>query len=161
MGVSYNIYIGPFFRCRNPTVQREESYRGCPRCENELRTDFCPLCGSASTDLTKKTEGQAVPYRDRIEAFYNAGLNEDTLVGAYCNDASKANEDWFVKNHRDAPGRHIDPRNDFGLLVSEHIDAENEKARFKGFYEKAFNVLVSLYGDGNVSVGWGVISYTN
>lgn len=158
MGIDYNVYMGPYIECVPTKGARTEEYYGCPKCQGRTGDgNFCHSCGTRMGMLTKQVVSNLVNNGDRITAFESAGLDIDSLSEIY---ADQPNE-WFTGNSRKAPGRGIDPKHEFGLVLDEEIDAASEKQRLSEMYAQHIEVLKSLYGEDKVAVKWGVISYTS
>ena len=156
MGIDYNVYVGPFIECIPTKVMRTEEHPGCPKCNRETHGKFCSKCGTPIGILTKQVEDYLVDYGDCEQAFLDAGLEEDDL---YTIDHDKPSV-ILVANSKGF-GHSIDPKYEFGLLIDEEIDAVAEKTKLSEMYAKHIEILKSLYGEDNVSVRWGIISYTS
>lgn len=158
MGVNYYLYVGPFVKCKQQTVERDVDLEGCAKCRREHTCSFCSKCGSERSTYTVKMKAKNVDCGDIEEAFEQARL--DYVAFSEIDAEKPEGELWLIPNLFEAPGRLCDAKDD---LVIEHddIEPEDDMKTLEAMYPKHFNVLRDLYGSEYVTMSWGIITYAN
>lgn len=160
MGVSYNVYIGPYIKCINAKMETFEERVWCPRCHIDIKSQFCPRCGIAQETYEKPITDWVVDDGKVYDAFATAGLEYYDTLCILEIDGSEKEEVFYTSNVKGSPGLGFDPKQEFGIIIEE-VDPVEDKAKMLESCQKAIVVLKGLYGEDNVSVEWGVVSYCN
>lgn len=161
MGVDYNVLIGPYIKAtHSDKTKRYEpnNKKICTKSEcsdnnhYSLTSQFCQQCGSLLT--VKDVGGREIKeYFDCCEQGC-----ENLIYSLYLPDEDA---EYFFSNSGKVPGLSVDPKHDFGILLSEPIDAQHQLQSFAEVAAPAIDKLKVFYGADNVQVLWGVISYSN
>lgn len=69
MGISYNVYVGPYMVCELKKIKITIKETACPKCQNSLGSSFCPSCGSAVEETTR-TETRFLDFNEIISDIY-------------------------------------------------------------------------------------------
>lgn len=158
MGVSYNVYLGPYIQVHNPKQDHKKSVRCCPEpaCDNNgipITAKFCSICGSKIIDCK-------VPVRERLE-FYAYEETKDRLYELSSEYPPDGKEDYiFFTSNVGKIGRHFS-------AYDTHLEALNETVltsevqQFKQKFDKDIERLNEVFGKDAVQILWGVIAYAS
>lgn len=166
MRIMHFTLCGPYVECRVEKTSTTFQRRTCPNtcCEQHLnerfgRCDkFCPTCGSAIVEISVEQEVDAVdpweleedldlamaqPFGDHAEKLSEQGLH--IWVGGIAKDC--ANDEFYAGDDEDEESlREVRP-----------ADIESDLKEFSRRYRKELKRLRAAYGDGKVTVKWGII----
>ena len=155
MSIETNTYLGPYLFVAHKEVKKAVSHRECDtdKCKGKGKRAegmFCQHCGLVLKTIESfKTERVCTGW-----ASYNDGLNvnEDEFFRPAYVDGSE-NWDTYLPNRISGVnwGENTD------IIIPERI--ENEMEEFHEKYEKELMALRSYFGDDNVNVRWGLVTY--
>jgi len=155
-----NMYLGAYVRCLNSTGLIDWgvltcSSKVCNEHGKDLRTAFCPECGSKRDHAVIRIERRRIEVsRDDLQKAGCWRLGPFTRLGLhdYLTPSSHGHEPCF-QNERQTTR--------FMLFEGEApIDPETPAVETESFLEvfsKELAALRDLYGEGNVEVRWGFI----
>jgi hypothetical protein len=174
VSVDYTVYVGPWFLCRCERVRMPGSLRWCcanPDCPAvRLTADrgagACSLCGKTLQEWRWPDEE-----RDAVDPGELQDRFDDTLL-LVCNGGQPDSPALRLGTHAWLPnvlrigdertGRfaHLDPRR-YSVehdLRGAHV---SEQDWLQTRYAAQLEVLHAAYGEANVEVGWGVLTYVS
>lgn len=162
MGISYHVTLGAYFECKTKEVKESQKYRACggEDCSQrkqdvwDNKKKFCSECGGAIKDLTRTVRAPAVdPYDVSVEALkesiYHADLDEKftdgEVIHRYLSNRGIAHEMW-------------DPHCTANFVKEfDGEEAQTDMDALEAGHKNDFNYLMSVYGDDNVRIKWGLI----
>lgn len=159
MGSKKYAKLGPYVLCTNSPATRMVDVSTCSNsaCNKHgmtLYTKFCDLCG-AQIRLMALSRPSVKVSRDQVYDKIGDNLSlygRDDGVAVHNTDVYRGNTNWYgsLSSHsEDDPGVYE--------VTPEQIAAELEK--FQAFYAVELRDLRDLYGQGNVTVKWGLVVY--
>lgn len=166
MGYTQTVHIGPWFECKVGEVETSSARRTCSnkRCERHgLRcfhpeVTFCFACGVKITDIDFMGNADAVDQNavvQELKEVFTGPLGDDLYQWQTENDAH-----LYIQNRASEDHISFDPNEGMKveLITPESISLSLEA--FNRLYSEQKKVFQSYYGRGNVTVRWGVLSYT-
>jgi hypothetical protein len=162
MSVSIFQHFGPFIKVKIGKVETPISLRccsknSCKNFKNEMKSSFCPICGSPQTQRTKMSVKPKINLFDFEESF------DCSLTTAFtANDREFDGCSYLIPNvSRSCPRKmSISPR-EHDFLVADDSNKELEMEWLNKAFEAEIKKLIELLGPENVTLGWGLISYMN
>ena len=159
MSVSYYWYIGPYIKVYNPLKQSTEKFHSCtnPKCENyeeRISDQYCSKCGT-------KIGIVEVPCNTRIDfdVYYEFKDEQLAEINRYDSSGDKDNI-YYISNKKNlGAGRKLDC-NDCEEISFDSDIIESELRVMKKDFVKEIVRLKEIFGEENVNVLWGAISYT-
>lgn len=152
------VHVGVFVECLNPLRETPHTVDGCVNANctnyhNEIRAPYCGECGSPFGQF-------AVIQREPSVEWYVVSVNiDEALFPAIL--SNKGGYDIWLPNKSVDGGAGIDTE-ETGEVVD--IPAETRAAHIANFERGLSAGLAGLreaYGAENVTVRWGVVTYTN
>lgn len=167
MGLDLHVFVGPYFKCTTPMVEKSEEISKCctnmecPRYNHQDVTvsKFCTECG-----LPIGSMEIAVPQAKITTGMVYEALGDwDVLSHLPFDTTSKKNEKihiWLGNAWKTKPPRDFTVTNDEDSMIE--LDETSISAEKKLLVERfltEYNTLKSLYGMDHVKVCWGIITY--
>lgn len=159
MGMSYNVYVGPFLRV--PTFRKDvpvPSYQctGCGNKKVDKSTPFCPKCGNPVQN-TPVTQSQLViprPY-DLADEF-----NEKMFIAesGYSMAKHVGYVDWMP--NRRGFGTTLHSYEDSEALILSQTDRDAALAHFVANHQSLVDAAEALFGV-KVQVLYGAVPYSH
>jgi hypothetical protein len=157
MSVNYNVYIGPYIQAYNPAKPGFHEYYGCPSetCNKDKKKSadkFCPKCGTAITLLK-------VPKKAKV-TFHVYDECDDRLNDLHVErrPLDKADYEIFTPNVGKF-GHQFTDRDDAQIIEFNETIMLAEVNRFKIEFSNEILKLEKAFGEKDVKVMWGVITY--
>lgn len=171
MGISTSSYIGPYVVCKTHKVPSVENIRTCsdPSCKKYSErywgdsTKFCPDCGTKILEREKPIqidnanywevqqliqESLCVPSGDSFHEILEEKSQHIWIANRTVPDCAR--NFWFNSRDYDTSLTEITPEM-----------CQDETQKFKLFFEKEIEILRAEYGEENVSVHWGYLSWVS
>ncbi len=168
MGMSLQIFVGPYLACANPKVETKVKIRGCSNkdCENfghryKIGSDkkFCSECGAEARDDVEVTEKwprvESDTLREEIEerlCTFNWNTNYD-------------DEDDIEKHDYWVPNSEVSEITTRNLWIDSQIegawpitDTAHEILKFQEVYAKEIARFKEAYAPGEITVAWGILT---
>lgn len=158
MGVSYNVYVGPYIEVHNPPKSSFEEYHGCSskKCQSfnqRSSSKFCPHCGS-SIVLIKKS----ITAKVNFDCFNECDDRLSEMFQEYP-FAEKKNYSFFVPNVGKL-GRHFYAY-DTELAEISSEEVVNQVKQMDTAFSKDIDKMRKVFGDAAVKLRWGVMGYSS
>ena len=161
MSVDYKCYVGPYIKVFNPEKDSTEEYHSCPnkKCDKhkkQLSDKFCPSCGTKITLVT-------FPCKSKIDFDIYKEFKKEPISEVMCESKPKEleNYDFYISNSTKSPGININ-------VVYEHFIKDfnetiivSEVQQFEIQLSKEINRLKEVFGNENVQIKWGVMTWTS
>lgn len=160
MGVSYNVYVGPYVEITgNKELVTAKIKRQCPNHTNtnQHNNKFCSECGSLieSVEYDEKTNVTPAEYffKNCDDNIYDRIWSPEGLQNIFLSNCDVPDliiiDSYMGKYHN----------------VNEIEDPENlsltQRSWFFQEHKKEINTFIEMFGTENVKVKWGVISYVS
>lgn len=158
MGVDYNVYAGPYIVVFNPLKDSTEEFYSCPnkKCNNHnkpISDEFCSKCGT-------KIERMIRPCQERIDFNYFEEF-EERFAEAFPEYKPNGCDDYLylITNMKNDVGVHIDPKYHVSETVFDLKEQIEKLTEFTNRNRKEIRKLKNVFGEKNVQIKWGVLSW--
>jgi hypothetical protein len=158
MGVSYNVYIGPYIEVSGKkekiTIKVDRLCVKHPGIKQE-KNKFCSECGSEIIGVDREERKTLTP----AEYFYknDNGEMSDRIW------SPEGMNDVFISNRRVPGSIRINTYDDGFFTIHDLSDANHimstQKSWFFQEHKEEITLLTKMFGEENISVKWGVVSY--
>ncbi len=152
MSVSYNVFVGPYIKVRDIEIDRIEEYHtclstGCRNHKKEMSCGFCPKCGGRIERISRVVKGKIdFDYYDELGGNFNEVFEyEKRDFKIFTSDIG--NDIGFDGDFKEIPIGNITPATEITNLYEKY---NKEVARIK-----------EVFGDENVQVLWGVVTWVS
>lgn len=157
--MDHRLYVGPYARCKNPTVKAMRQTRTCPKLDctghslAHRSETFCSTCGTKIRDVDVETTAHSVSWADVEEDF-----EADTLsvMGIGSRERFKDFDIW-IPNSSGWCGRTVRFDSFAGVQRLGTTTPESDKTQFADEFAAELVVLRKHYGEHSVEVNWGVV----
>lgn len=160
MGVSYNVYVGPYVEITGDkeivTIKINRFCAEHPDLKQE-KNKFCSECGSLITESEYEEKKTVSPVR-----YFNDNVGYEVWDRIW----SPENLENIFLSNRDVPGLiMIDSYMGKYHNVNEIEDPEHlsltQRSWFFQEHKEDIDIFIKMFGGENVKVKWGIISYVS
>lgn len=149
-------YLTPYLKVKVPTTKKEVSFRACSntQCSNHKKTmtaQFCSLCGSPQGNATKI---EVVPVVDLFELI----VEQQKEALYICSYRPKDGSQILLSNRRSPRDTRIQD-DEYAIELPDDVKATDLKW-FTTQFAKEIDQIKLLLGEENVSLHWGLVSYS-
>ena len=156
MGVSYNVYLGPYIQAPNPEKEYPREFHSCPnkKCpyhKREMSSKFCDRCGTPIALITVQSKKRA-----DFDVWEECGsritdVHEDRLP------ENKKDFAIFLPNQGNF-GNRFEAYESSVVEVNETVMIDEVK-RFEAHFKKDIARIAEVFG--KVEMKWGAIAYVS
>lgn len=157
MGSSISIHVGPYMLVKKKSIDKSTTVQECnnTECTNlgvAVKTQFCACCGNKVSDRTI-----TITTVKNINEILHKKEFTDELVCAF----ESKTVDILIPNQRVPDGLRIDAYDNSVTEVLFDERATREVLWFFSNYTNVLSAIVKEYGEDNIEVKWGIITYYN
>ena len=158
MGVSYHVYIGPYIHVsggKEETIVKVDrlcvKHPGIKQDKNK----FCSECGTEIINVDREERKTYTP-----SEYFHRNADEDVFDRLW---SPERMDNTFIPNREVPDSIRIDSYgggfpSSLDLSDANHI-MSTQKSWFFQEHKNELNLLTKMFGEENVSVKWGVVSY--
>lgn len=170
MSISQNYYIGPFVECKIEQIFVLVEYHGCNQKDCPSKGIprgglFCSACGNPIAEITKQEPRSNINWWEVSEE-----INEDLYIMDW--PVSRNIRHFWLpnKNFGENPGKRIDEdcililedgfkKFENGVFEPAFPDPVEAIKLFEQQFANALIVIRQRYGEDNVKIRWGILSW--
>lgn len=151
--------LGAYMTIKIPAVSKEQGFRSCgnPVCSNHKKTlssSFCDKCGGTVVTLTK-----TISSHFDLSSFLCEDLGE-TLFECRQLFNIKTELHLVLPNRKNNKGIEISAYDD-GFQAISPSQRTDDIGWFYETYQKEITILNEKFGEENIEVLWGIVSYSS
>lgn len=156
MGMNNYSYLTPYLRVKVPTTKKEVFFSACSnqQCANHKKTmtaQFCSLCGSPQG---KGSKTEIVPVADLFELI----VEQQKEALYICSYRPKDGSQILLSNHHSPRETRIKD-DEYAIELPDDVKA-TDLQWFTTHFAKEIAQIKLLLGEENVSLHWGLVSYS-